>query len=75
MLLLLMREIMMSDDEKNYQEVTPDTPTNGGNIETIYNDEDKNCEEQAEKKKGNENLNKKANDKETEVNEENEENK
>ena len=29
------------DDEKNYYEVTPDTPTNVGNNETIDKDEDK----------------------------------
>ena len=28
------------DDEKNYYEVTPDTPINGGNNETIENDEE-----------------------------------
>ena len=64
------------DDEKNDYEVTPDTPTNGGNNETIENDEDKNYEEEAEKETGNENLNMKANDRETEetgVNEEDEE--
>ena len=38
-----------SDDEKTYYEVTPNTPTNGGNNETIYNDEDKNYEDEDEK--------------------------
>ena len=64
------------DDEKNDYEVTPDTSTNGRNNETIENSEDKNDEEEAEKETGNENLNMKANDRETEetgVNEEDEE--
>ena len=55
MLPMIMREIMIrlppdpptndinindsSDDEKNDYEVTPDTSTNGGNNETIDNDE------------------------------------
>ena len=34
-----------SDDEKNYYEVTPDTPKNGASNETIDNDEDKSYEE------------------------------
>ena len=50
----------------------PDTSTNGGNNEIIYNDEDKNYEKEAEKETGNENLNMKANDKETEKTEVNE---
>ena len=36
------------DDEKKYYEVTPDTPTNGGNNETIENYE-KNYEYKADK--------------------------
>ena len=55
-LLLMMREIIMRftptqmyideytnanyDDKKDDYEVTPDTPTNGGNNETIDNDEE-----------------------------------
>ena len=33
-----------SDDEKNCYEFTPDTPTNGGNNETIENCEENNNE-------------------------------
>ena len=55
-----------SDDEKNDYEVTPDKPTNGGNNETINNDENKNNENENEKRKDNENLNMKDNYKKTE---------
>ena len=61
------------DYEVDYNEVTPDAPTSDGNNETIDNDEDKNYEEEAEKETVNENLNMKANDRETEETELNEE--
>ena len=61
-----------SDDEKNDYEVNHDTPTNGGNNETIDNDENKNYEDEVEKQRGNEKLNIKANDMETQKTEVNE---
>ena len=42
-----------SDDKRNDYEVTPDTPENGGNNETIFNDENKKYEEEAVKEIGN----------------------
>ena len=61
------------DYEKNDYEVIPDTPTYGGNDETNDNDEGGGNEEYTEKEKENEHMNMKANDKETEETEVNEE--
>ena len=62
------------DDEGNDYEGTPDTPTGSVNNKTIDNDEEKKIyEDEADRGKGNENLNMKANDKETEETEETEE--
>ena len=55
-----------SDNEKNDYEVTPDTPTNGGDNEMVENDKDEKYEKEAEKYKDDKNLNMKANDKKTE---------
>ena len=71
--LQMMKIEMLILTRRKYLEVTPDTPTNGGNIETIYNDVGKVIRMKPRRHQTIKKINMEDNDKETEANEVNKE--